>query len=64
LTYHSQDKLHTGTIISVPLITTVKEAVVIEEVEKPDFEAEEIVSVTDKCNSLEQMAMSKFISQY
>ena len=45
LTYFSQQILAVGTIISVPLKTTVKEAVVIAEVEKPEFETAEIVSV-------------------
>ena len=64
MTYSSQQPLPTGTIVSVPLKTTVKEAVVIEEVEKPDFETAEIVSVSDKCYSTDQMEIAKFISEY
>jgi primosomal protein N' (replication factor Y) len=64
LTYFSQHKLQLGSIVSVPLKTTVKEAVVIEEVEKPEFETAEIVSVSDKVYSTEQMEIAKFISEY
>jgi primosomal protein N' (replication factor Y) len=64
LTYRSQDKLPAGTVVSVPLKTTIKEAVVIGEVEKPEFETAEIVSVSGKCYSSEQMEIAKFISEY
>jgi len=64
LTYQSQDKLPVGTVVTVPLKTTVKEAVVINEVEKPAFETAKIVSVSDKCYSSEQMQIAKFISEY
>ena len=37
---------------------------VVEEVQKPDFETEEIASASDKYYSLEQMVMAKFISEY
>ena len=64
LTYHSPDKLATGTLVSIPLKTTVKEAVIITEVLKPAFETVEIVSVSDKVYSAEQMEIAKFISEY
>jgi len=64
LTYHSQDKLTIGSVVSVPLKTTLKEAVVIEEVEKPEFDTAEIASVSDRYYSNEQMGMAKFISEY
>ena len=64
LTYSSQQILPLGSIVSVPLKTTVKEAVVISEVEKPEFEAAEIISVSDKVYSNEQMEIAKFISEY
>ncbi len=53
-----------GSIVTVPLKTTHKEAVIVKEVEKPDFETAEIVSVSDKCYSVEQMEIAKFISEY
>nr|WP_309499293.1 primosomal protein N' [Sulfurovum sp.] len=64
LTYHSQYQILPGFIVTVPLKTTVKEAVVVKEVEKPDFETAEIISVSDKCYSKEQMETAKFISEY
>jgi len=64
LTYYSQDKLTIGTLVSIPLKTTIKEAIVIAEVEKPAFETAKIVSVSDKVYSSEQMEIAKFISEY
>ncbi len=64
LTYHSQDKLVKGSVVFVPLKTTLKEAVVIEEVEKPEFDTAEIASVSDKVYTKEQMEIAKFISEY
>ncbi len=51
-------------MVSVPLKTTLKDAVVIEEVVKPEFETAEIASVSDKYYSNEQMEIAKFISEY
>ena len=48
----------------MPLKTTVKEAVIINEQEKPDFKTAEIISVSQKYYSSEQMEMAKFISEY
>lgn len=64
LTYYSFKKLSIGSIVSVPLKTTVKEAVIVSEVKKPDFETAEIVSISDKCYTKEQMEIAKFISEY
>lgn len=64
LTYHSQNKLTKGSVVSLPLKTTLKEAVVIEEVAKPEFETAEIASVSDNSYSHEQMEIAKFISEY
>ncbi len=36
LTYHSQNKLTMGRVVSIPLKTTFKDAVILEEVEKPE----------------------------
>jgi len=51
-------------VVTVPLKTTVKEAVVTGEVEKPEFETAEILSVTDTSYTKEQMQIAKFISEY
>ena len=64
LTYASEKKLTIGRCITIPLKTTVKEAVVIAEVGKPEFDTVEIDSVTDKIYNTEQMEIAKFISEY
>lgn len=64
LTYHSQHKLDKGSVVSVPLKTTLKDAVIVAKVEKPEFETAEIASVLDKYYSKEQMEIAKFISEY
>ncbi len=64
LTYASLQTLTIGSVISVPLKTTIKDAVIVVEVQKPEFETAEIVSVSDRGYSTEQMALAKFISEY
>jgi primosomal protein N' (replication factor Y) len=64
LTYTSQHTLPIGAIVSVPLKTTVKEAVVVREVVKPEFETAEIMAVSDKYYTDEQMEIAKFVSEY
>jgi len=62
LTYFSQQLLPPGTVVSVPLKSTFKKSVIIGEVEKPEFETAEIVSVSDKCYSPDQMEIAKNLS--
>ncbi len=64
MTYASSDVLECGSVVSVPLKSTVKEAVVYQEVKKPDFETVEIASLFHKAYSSEQMSLAKFISEY
>ncbi|RRS32713.1 MAG: preprotein translocase subunit SecA [Epsilonproteobacteria bacterium (ex Lamellibrachia satsuma)] len=64
LTYHFHHVLPIGSVVSVPLKTTLKKAVIIAKVENPDFETAEIVSVSDKYYTSEQMEIAKFISEY
>jgi primosomal protein N' (replication factor Y) len=64
LTYSSPEHLTAGTIVSVPLKNTTKQAVVISQVDKPDFDTQAIVEVTDKYYSSQQMEIAKFISEY
>ncbi len=64
LTYHSLENITSGTVVSVPLQTTIKEAIVIEEISQPDFETTAIDSVSEWYYSLEQMDIAKFISEY
>ena len=64
LTYCTQEVISLGFIVSVPLKTTTKQAVIVEEVEKPDFETSQIVAVTDRYYNTAQMEIAKFISEY
>ena len=64
LSYTFQDKIQRGVLVSVPLKTRVKEAMIVAEIEKPEFETVEIVAVLDKYYSAEQMDIAKFISEY
>jgi len=64
LTYASLQTLTKGTIVSVPLKTTYKNAVIVKKVEKPQFETVEVVSVSNRFYSFEQMEIARFISEY
>ena len=64
LTYSFLESLEVGCIVSVPLKSTVKNAVVLSEVQKPQFETAVIVSESDKIYSSKQMEIAKFISEY
>ena len=48
MTYFFYSSLEIGTVVTVPLKTTLKDAVIIEEVEKPKFETEAVSFVSDK----------------
>lgn len=64
LTYCSPHPIPEGSVVSVPLKTTLKEAIVLKETEIPEFETAEIASVSDKYYSSEQIEIAKFISEY
>ncbi|EIF51140.1 primosomal protein N' [Sulfurovum sp. AR] len=64
LTYACKDHLSIGRVVSVPLKNTFKEAIVVEEVSKPEFETAEIASVSDNFYTHEQIEIAKFISEY
>ena len=65
LTYSSVEELPSGTVVTVPLKSTVKSAVVLDEVEKPSyFSVESILSVEDLCYDTTHLSISKFISSY
>ena len=53
-----------GVVVEVPLHHKEKQAVVLETVSQPAFETVEIVSVSDRSYSEEQMALARFISAY
>jgi len=64
LTYASVETLESGQMVSVPLKSTIKDAVVLRAVEKPTFETTEIDTVLQSYYSNEQMQIAKFISEY
>ena len=64
LTYASVETLASGTLVSVPLKSTIKDAVVVHEVGRPEFETEEILSVSESYYTSSQMDIAKFISEY
>ncbi len=51
-------------MVQVPVKSTVKNAVVLEETQKPDFDTFDILEVTDNFYSKEQIETAKFISAY
>jgi len=64
LTYSSFKKLSKLQIINVPFRSKEKEGVVISEVEKPDFDTLEILSLLPSFFSENQYKFAKFISEY
>ena len=64
LTYQYQYNLPVGAVVLIPLKSTEKEAIVMREVEKPQFETARIVSIFDNYYTPKQMEMAKFISEY
>ena len=63
-TYHSSQNIPIGTQVKVIFNKSEKSAVILQEVEKPSFETNEILEVSDNFYSLEQMKLAKFISAY
>ncbi|MBD3793065.1 MAG: primosomal protein N' [Campylobacterales bacterium] len=65
LTYHSAIPLSMGTLVDVPVHSTVKQAVVLKAVEKPiKFETAEIVSSSDRWYTPAQIAIAQFMAEY
>ena len=64
LTYSSIDDIELGSIVSVPLKSTSKNAVVVERVEEPTFDTLAIHSITPLYYTQKQLELSRFISQY
>ena len=64
LTYASSKKLTQGMIVSVPLKSTQKEAVILHEVEKPAFQTYEISTILPYVYRKIQMEIAKFIGMY
>jgi primosomal protein N' (replication factor Y) len=64
LTYHSEVSVATGALITIPLKSTQKHAVVIEKTDKPDFDTESIIAISGQAYSEAQMAVAKFMAEY
>ena len=64
LTYASLETLENARIVFVPLKSTTKEAVILQEVKKPKFDTHQIVSLSSKSYASSQMEIAKFISEY
>lgn len=64
LTYHGEENLQAGSIVSVPLHTALKEAVILRQTHKPEFETASIASVSERFYAPEQIELAKFIAEY
>jgi len=65
LTYGYPQKLVPGSVIEVPLKSTIKRAVVLKEVSEPmDFDVAEIASVLEFCYTEKQMEIARFVAEY
>jgi len=64
LTYHSSQNISLGSLVLVELNKREKKAVVLEKVEKPDFETLEILDITETFFSQKQLALAQFIASY
>ena len=64
LTYANSKSINIGSVIYVPLKSSVKEAVAVSEVEEPEFKTVEISSILAKYYTSKQMEIAKFISEY
>ena len=64
LTYASKTKFEIGSIVKVPLKHTVKNAIILDEVQKPDFDTSEILEDTLLYYTPKQLEIAKFIAMY
>ena len=64
LTYASEREIAEGTVVTVPLKTTQKEAVVVRKIAQPEFETARVAAVSERQYSSKQMEIAKFISEY
>ncbi len=63
-TYHSSKNIYTSLIVSVLFNNREKKAVVLEKVEKPDFDTLEILEVTNTFFTQKQLELAQFIASY
>ena len=64
LTYASKTKFEIGSIVKVPLKHTVKNAIIFDEVQRPDFDTYEILEDTPYYYTPKQLEIAKFIAMY
>ena len=64
LTYSSANLIETGVLVHIPLVNKEVSGVILTQCEKPDFETQDIISVSELYYSKKQMALAKFISTY
>ena len=64
LSYHSHEILDLGTEVVVELNSRKKNGIILKTIKKPEFNTLEIVEVTDKFFSVQQLSLAKFISSY
>lgn len=64
LTYSSNFKILSYQIVSVPVKSSVKSAVILREVAKPSFKTKEILEISQLKFSLFQIALANFIAHY
>jgi len=64
LTYGAKEKYNRGDIVNVPLKGSIKEAVILQEVKKPQFKTQNIAQKTDYFYSEFNLKTAKFISGY
>ena len=64
LTYASDEIVKLGTVVSIPLKSTLKNAVVLEEVDRPSFDTFTIDFISPLYYTQKQLELSRFISQY
>ena len=63
-TYHSSQTIKIGFKVSLNFRNRVVNGVVLSECEKPEFETNEILEITDSFYSSKQIELARFISKY
>ena len=64
LTYSSINSLNIGAIVNLPLKNSTKLAVVLKEVQKPEFNTQDILEITNNYYKPWQLEVAKFIQNY
>ncbi len=64
LTYQSDSKIETGTIVQVMLRAKMHKAVILTCADKPEFETQDIVEISEYYYAPKQIELAHFISKY